>query len=490
MSLDKADPVAVYGAYIGNYREQATFKILTSTGKIVAMGAAMIDEKTLLKKTPTRASDPDEFIELEEEVRDDTKIYSYDGKTSGPVTDSRVQVCPDVEAGEQAADDAARVTQPAAVTRPQRQAKQAVRFDPAVSASAPQRKSTEQSQRKAIDAPLLQQPKVRPKMMVPREMWPRYACKENAGAGWSVEVLTEYKDRVQVRFTEAKSQGREWQTEWMKPAQLVPLPSTPSSSAAEPEVESTKAQLMLHASAINSPAVPNGLTLQELELYKEVWTKDEPVHEFIEAAQQIDAETQGIMKLLAHVAHGGKGIPKVLVTIRGVPTWMPLPNTLKQAMSLPTWPSWQQAMETFIDRTVDGFLPVAPEVTKGNPISRVKWVYTYATNAEGDLVYKARLVWAHKYAGTQPGGSEFEQNTMSNVAKALHWKALIHTALVDGPNDDERLRTGTHVDAGHALQTSTPLLVQWDLLGRIVSGPPRKIPKNLPFLAKRLRNAD
>ena len=59
----------------------------------------MIDEKTLLKKTPTRASDPNEFIELEEEVREDTKIYSYDGKTSGPVTDSRVQVCPDVEAG-------------------------------------------------------------------------------------------------------------------------------------------------------------------------------------------------------------------------------------------------------------------------------------------------------------------------------------------------------------------------------------------------------
>ena len=56
-------------------------------------------------------------------------------------------------------------------------------------------------------------------------------------------------------------------------------------------------------------------------------------------------------------------------------------------------------------------------------------------------MYKARLVWAHN-AGTQPGGSEFEQNTMSNVAKALHWKALIHTALVDGPNDDERLRTG------------------------------------------------
>ena len=89
---------------------------------------------------------------------------------------------------------------------------------------------------------------------------------------------------------------------------------------------------MLHAAAINSPAVPNGLTLQEFELYTDMWTKDEPVHEFIEAAQQIDAETQGIMKLLAHVAHGGKGIPKVLVTIRGVPTWMPQPNTLRQAM--------------------------------------------------------------------------------------------------------------------------------------------------------------
>ena len=162
-------------------------------------------------------------------------------------------------------------------------------------------------------------------------------------------MLAEYKDRVHVRFTEAKSQGKEWQTEWMKPAQLVPLPT----AAAEPEVESTKAQLMLHAAAINSPEVPSGLTWQEYELYADVWTKEEPVLEFIEAAQKIDAETQGIMNLLAHVAHEGKGIPKVLVMIRGVPTWMPQPNTLKQAQSLPNWPSWQQAMETFIDRTVD-----------------------------------------------------------------------------------------------------------------------------------------
>ena len=73
----------------------------------------------------TRASDPNEFIELEGEVRDDTKIYSYDGKTSGPVTDSRVlQACPDVDASEQTADEAARVkTQPAAVTRPKGEAK-------------------------------------------------------------------------------------------------------------------------------------------------------------------------------------------------------------------------------------------------------------------------------------------------------------------------------------------------------------------------------
>ena len=159
MGLDKADPVAVYDAYIGNHREQATFKILTSTGKIVAMGATMIDEKKLLRKIPTRASDLEEFIELENEVRDETKIYSYDGTMSGPVTDSRVTACPDVDEGAQADDDAAHSTaRPATIARPQRQVTQAVKFDPAD--AAPQRK-----------AGALKQPvKEKRKMMVPREM--------------------------------------------------------------------------------------------------------------------------------------------------------------------------------------------------------------------------------------------------------------------------------------------------------------------------------
>ena len=51
LRLDKADPYAVQGIYIGNVRESRTFLIIdvTRTHKIHSMGAAMINEKEFLK---------------------------------------------------------------------------------------------------------------------------------------------------------------------------------------------------------------------------------------------------------------------------------------------------------------------------------------------------------------------------------------------------------------------------------------------------------
>jgi hypothetical protein len=88
-------------------------------------------------------------------------------------------------------------------------------------------------------------------------------------------------------------------------------------------------------------------------------------------------------------------------------------------------------MDAFMGRTIDGLLPVAPSITKGNPISRVKWVFDYKTDDNGDPLEKARLVWAHN-EGNRPGGTEFRPLTMSNVVKPMHWKMLVHVAMVDG----------------------------------------------------------
>ena len=51
LRLDKADPYAVKGIYIGNVRESRTFLIIdaVNTHKIHSMGAAMINEKSFLK---------------------------------------------------------------------------------------------------------------------------------------------------------------------------------------------------------------------------------------------------------------------------------------------------------------------------------------------------------------------------------------------------------------------------------------------------------
>ena len=60
MRLDKADPTSVPGIYIGNRRDSSTFLILTPT-KIHSMGAAMIDEKQLLKNMPVSEGFENEF---------------------------------------------------------------------------------------------------------------------------------------------------------------------------------------------------------------------------------------------------------------------------------------------------------------------------------------------------------------------------------------------------------------------------------------------
>ena len=90
LRLDKADPYAVEGIYIGNVRESRTFLIIdvTRTHKIHSMGAAMINEKAVLKKiNGGNVSTYADIIE-EEEIRGEDRVYSFDGKDHGPVVDS------------------------------------------------------------------------------------------------------------------------------------------------------------------------------------------------------------------------------------------------------------------------------------------------------------------------------------------------------------------------------------------------------------------
>ena len=157
----------------------------------------------------------------------------------------------------------------------------------------------------------------------------------------------------------------------------------------------------------------------------------EPDNELMSMSSSMDNRSKDMMIMLAHLVKPNDGMKHKLLTIRGVPLWYPVPATVKQAKTLPNWPRFRIAMDVFMGRTIDGLLPVAPSITRGNPISRVKWVFDYKVDENGDPLEKARLVWAHN-EGCRPGGAEFRPLTMSNVVKPMHWKMLIHVALVDG----------------------------------------------------------
>jgi hypothetical protein len=160
----------------------------------------------------------------------------------------------------------------------------------------------------------------------------------------------------------------------------------------------------------------------------ELWDPDVVI---LEEAMQMDPTAGDMMRVLAHLVAPRTKMRQKLLTIRGVPAYFPWPSTYAQAKTLPNWPRWQMAMQKFMDQTIDGLLPVAPSITRGKPISRVSWIYDYRVDANGELEERARLVWNHNEK-TKPGGSEFKCLTMSNVVKPMHWKMLVHTALVDG----------------------------------------------------------
>ena len=105
--------------------------------------------------------------------------------------------------------------------------------------------------------------KVCEKAMVPCQTWPRYPCKENGGAGWTVEITSKQKDRVRVRFTDARDRrGALWCEEWMRAETLVPLPSDQNGIVPS---KMSRAQVSSHAIAFADQQVAAGLVRAALE---------------------------------------------------------------------------------------------------------------------------------------------------------------------------------------------------------------------------------
>ena len=170
----------------------------------------MIDEGALLMAAPARPDQLEEYSELVNEARGADTVYSADGTLTGPVTDSRAAEPPAAQAPAPAPPTQA---QPASA-RPRRQQGQATSF------------SEEQARPQRLTQPAPARTAPKPLVMVPREVWPRFTCTENDGLGWTAEVAQRHKDRVQVRFTEARTdKGAAWGLEWLQPDLVVPLPN-------------------------------------------------------------------------------------------------------------------------------------------------------------------------------------------------------------------------------------------------------------------------
>ena len=138
LRLDKADPKATYGVYIGNYADSRCWKLLTP-GKVHRVGAGVIDEKALIRKAPT--AHLDDQSDVEAIARDGQSIFEGSevvGELVGDSPGGAAAVAADGGAPQRfdKADGVVPAVAPALAVadRPQRDKAPIVRFAPGMSA--------------------------------------------------------------------------------------------------------------------------------------------------------------------------------------------------------------------------------------------------------------------------------------------------------------------------------------------------------------------
>ena len=252
--------------------------------------------------------------------------------------------------------------------------------------------------------------------------------------------MLDTKERLGLRFVNAHdAAGRQWPLHYLRPEAVEAMPG-------DPEITSPALNVMClqqHGLGYAVSVAPQQMCAVTLASWQEATmpVENDATDELIVNAHQVDPGLREDMVLMAMVSKGvnntprrkPREVPKILVSIRGNPVWMPHPQNVNDLKLIANGPRFEQAMETFMDRveSVDGRMTVAPEVTIGHPKSSVSWIFSYGNDEKRDLVEKARLVWNHR-EGSEPGGGVFSELTASNVARPLHWKALVHVAMTEG----------------------------------------------------------
>ena len=229
--LDKSDDRAVFGTFIGMSIESRVWYCLTPT-RIQAFGAAVIDEQSLLRGAPTDSVHS--YDDLQDEATGADDVYEFEGtlvvqapSASGQQAIAGAQgvaaAAPAVAAASgsaaapvvaassgtasgggvacggamaPSAPSAAPSAAPVVPTRPKRDRQQATRYEPPQ--DVPRAQKVSGSSMHASGELVL----------IPADIWPRFACLENEGRGWDGEIVSDpmrRDGRVLVRFINAKT---------------------------------------------------------------------------------------------------------------------------------------------------------------------------------------------------------------------------------------------------------------------------------------------
>ena len=410
---DKADPHSIQGVYVGNSRTSPEWFLITPH-KLWLFGAGRIDERSLLQQAPT--TDGKGMVELIEMARSVETTYTVDGRIVEPPPSTLPPPLPDAPT-----PPAPQPIEPISQTKARRTVNAIERFSPG-------------SNSMAIAAPSsvpTAQPLARELVLVPAALWPRYPCHENAGAGWTAEVMGRTASgRLSVRFL-TPSNGKQWAVQHLLPDSVVSMPSEDSADdAGLPSPSSIQVQANAHQ--VSLP--PSRLfydAINPVDATASFEVVDAADAQLAFDASCIDIDSQAMMLAAVHSAGSQPqhvpGYEWALYTVKGEPIWKMIPNTVKAARALTDAGGWQTAMDSHIDSMAYDPYAVVEKPADKSKIFRLKWVFKYKVKND-TLVPHARLVFAHSKASADA----FTELTFSSVCRPLHWKLFMHCSLVEG----------------------------------------------------------
>ena len=481
LRLDKADPRAVKGFYVGVELFRPTIKIVT-IAKLHACGAGIVDEKTLLARSPVASGQStDGMLPIADggdtAVRfgGNAVVPTVVDSSANPQATTQPAVADSMDTGAlQRAVEAPAPPSPAdASKRPRRATQKTVRYAPPPTARpAPVARAS------------VPKPKPEQYFIVPRAIWRDYKCDELDGKGWLAQAVGGDKTHIKLRFVHARTaQGVPYNDVRLMPGSVIACDANGNplvEEAAEANADGMVASFQFVGSFLDNPppylaemrwsafahredptppvnmvcgdSVADPHAAPSLALIDQAFaTQGEQGHVMLmHAAQASDAQPVRpsrdkpvtSAKKQAKVAKSKKPNMQACTDANGITVFRPVPATWKQAQQMPNAVKWEAGMQAFLDKTaaVDGFRVCdSEEAYRNGQPARLGWVFKWKWDPDLELwVENARLVWD----ATSVDGAATA--TFASMVRTIHWKGLLHATLADGGNIHRRDIVNAH----------------------------------------------